>query len=329
MSNPENGETRIVRRRRPTRRHRRNRLIRKWLKGAGMLIFVAGLSTLAMQYLTPSLFRSKNAGPRTIQLTELNDEQEATVTQILTHAQASRPVYPYSVVAGGAENVKELKWAAEHDPIVAAHYAGFDYARAQMVRLTLNRTAYVSYRIGNKIYWTRHRITLHKGETVITDGRLTARTRCANRVEETPQQEASPNEPTPEKMDQPVRNGEGTAFQSPPVTFQTAMLQRPQMPGVGPMGPLVLYDPVSGGSFLPLSPPPLPSEEVCAPKKKGAGGVITTGGKKKVGGCGTGTVPEPGTWLLLATGLAGILFLAVPRAFPGFRFSLALFHRLE
>lgn len=328
MSDPENGKTRIVRRRRPTRRHRRNRLIRKWLKAAAMLIFVVGLSTLAMQYLSPSWFRAKDAGPRLIQLPDLNDEQVTTVNQILAHAQSSRPVYPYSVVPGGVENVKELQWAAEHDPIVAAHYAGFDYARAQVVHLTLNRTAYLSYRIGNKIYWTRHRITLHKGEIVITDGRMTARTRCANRVEETPQQEASPNEPTPEKMDQPVRHGEGTAFQSPPVTFQTAMLQRPQVPGAGPMGPLVLYDPISGERFIPLSPPPLPTEDLCAPKKKG--GVIGTGGKKKVTGCaGTGTVPEPGTWLLLATGLAAIFFMAAPKLFPGFKFSLALPHRPE
>ncbi len=294
-----------------------------------MLIFVVGLSTLAMQYLSPSLFRARDAGPRTIQLTELSNQQAATVNQILAHAQPSRPVYPYSVVPGGVENVKDLKWAAEHDPIVAVHYAGFDYARAQVVRLTLNRTAYVSYRIGNKIYWTRHRMTLHKGETVITDGTMTARTRCANRVEETPQQEASPNEPTPEKMDQPVRNGEGTAFQSPPVTFQTAMMQRPPAPGVGPMGPLVLYDPLSGGSFTPLAPPPIPSEELCAPKKKG-GVPVGGGSKKKVSGCGSeGTVPEPGTWLLLATGLVAIFFMAAPKLFPGFKFSLALPRRIE
>jgi len=110
------------------------------------------------------------------------------------------------------EDVKELKWVAEHDPIVGAHYAGFDYARAQVVRLTLARTVYVSYRIGNRIYWTRRRVKLHKGEKLITDGRMTARSRCANRVEETPQQqESSAVEPTPETLDQPIRAGEGTA----------------------------------------------------------------------------------------------------------------------
>jgi hypothetical protein len=330
VSDPENGKTRIARRRRPTSRHRRNRLIRKWLKAGATLLLIACVSAVAMQYVIP-LFTSREAGLRTVQLNRLNSEQVAKVNEILAHTQASRPVYPYSVVPGGVEDVKGLKWAAEHDPVVAAHYAGFDYAKAQVVRLTLNRTVYVSYRIGNRIYWTRHRVTLHKGETVITDGTMTARTRCANRVEETPQQEASPNEPTPEKMDQPARNGEGTAMASPPVTFQTALLNRPQAPGVGPMGPLVLYDPLGGASFTPLSPPPLPIEGVCGPKKKGTGGTTGTGGgKKKVGSCGTtGTVPEPGTWLLLATGLAGILFLALPKMFPGFRLSFQLPNRVE
>jgi hypothetical protein len=60
-----------------------------------------------------------------------------------------RTVYKYSVVPGGVRDARELKWAVEHDPIVAAHYAGFDYDHARVVRLVLARTAYVSYRIGN------------------------------------------------------------------------------------------------------------------------------------------------------------------------------------
>jgi hypothetical protein len=73
--------------------------------------------------------------------------------------------------------VQELKGSAEHDPVVASHYAGLDYDRAPVVRLALARTAYLSYRIGNKVYWTRYRVSLNKGETVIPDGKMTARTR--------------------------------------------------------------------------------------------------------------------------------------------------------
>ena len=316
MPDPENGNVHVVVRRR-TRRHRRNRLVRRWVAAAVLAVFTAGVSTVALMYFGPSLFTANHSAPLTFQQSELSRNGVATVDQILSQAQPSRPVYPYSVVPGGVEDVKELKWVAEHDPIVGAHYAGFNYARAQVVRLTLARTVYISYRIGNRIYWTRRRVTLHKGEKLITDGRMTARSRCANRVEETPQQaEASPVEPTPETFDHPVRGGEGTAMQGPPAAFESALLNRPEVPGLGPAGPLSLYDPLVGGNFVSISPPPIPSG-LCGPvKKKGSTGIgaggDTNGKKKKTGPCGvagggpTGTVPEPGTWLLFASGLAAI-----------------------
>jgi hypothetical protein len=228
--------------------------------------------------------------------------------EVLSQPQSSRPVYPYSVVPGGVEDVKELKWVAEHDPVVAAHYAGFDYARAQVVRLTLARTVYLSYRIGNHIYWTSHRVTLKKGEKLITDGRMTARTRCANRVEETPQQQAAaPVEPPLVRFDEPVKAGSGTAVQFPPVPYESALLSRPAIVGLESAGPLSLYDPFVGGSVIAFSPAPLP-EGVCKPiNKKGTSDVevIIDGKKKKLGPCGgTGAVPEPSTWILVFSGLA-------------------------
>ena len=320
MTDPENGNVQVVVvRRRRTSRHRRNRRIRRWLAGAVVAVFCACVSVLALQYLSPSLFRERPATALTLKQSEPSRTRAATLNQILSNVQP-RPVYPYSVVPGGIANAKELKWVAEHDPVVAAHYAGFDYERAQLVRLTLARTVYVSYRIGNKIYWTRRRLTLHKGETLITDGRMMARTRCANRVEEAPQQQAaSPVEPPLEKFDEPMRAGEGTALQGPPVSYESAFLNRPGVPGPGAAGPLSLYDPFSGGGYVPNFGPPLP-EGVCAPvkKKKGGGIEIETEsyGKKKIstnacgGGGGMGTVPEPGTWLMFASGLVAIYWAA-------------------
>ena len=318
---PENGNVQLTVKRRRTRRHRRNRLIRRLLAAAVVAVFVASFSALALRYFSPSIFHSRSE-PHAIAPSELGLNQAQALDQILSDARPSRPVYPYSVVPGGVEDARELKWVAEHDPIVGAHYAGFNYAHAQVVRLTLARTVYLSYRIGNHIYWTRRRITLHKGEKLITDGTITARTRCANRVEETPQQEAaSPVEPAPQKFDEPVRVGEGTTMQSPQVPFQSALLNRPQMPGMETVAPLSLYDPFVGGNFIPMAPPPLPAA-LCAPVKKKtkeepaavSGG---TGKKKNPNPCGAGgagggpgVVPEPGTWLLFASGLAAIYWRA-------------------
>lgn len=308
MSDPARGNVR----RRRTRRHSRNRRIRRCLAVATIAFCTAIASTVALQYLSPSLFHAQRFGPPTLQQADLS-RNRLTLNQILSEVQPAndRPVYPYSVVPGGVQDVKELKWVAEHDPIVAAHYAGFDYDHARVVRLTLARTAYLSYRIGNRVYWTHHRVTLHKGEKIITDGRIAARTRCANRVEELPQQAASPSEPPVEKFDQPMRPGDGTAMQSPAVPFQSALLERPQVPGLGPAGPLILYNPFVGGAWVPISPPPLSSPTgLCGPTKKD--GSVKSGcciggeveGTKKGGPCSPGVVPEPGTWLLFVSGLA-------------------------
>lgn len=232
-----------------------------------------------------------------------------------------RPVYKYSIVPGGVRSPQELKWAAEHDPVVAAHYAGFDYDHARVVRLVLARTAYISYRIGNRVYWTRHRVSLKKGETVITDGKMTARTRCANRVEEVPQQATSRSEPPAAKFDEPVIPALGTAIANPPAPFKSSLETPRQVATLGPAPPLGLYDPIgTGQGWVPITPPPLP--QVCAPiqKKPGAQGSAESGkGKKKkpdicqAGGGGGGEVPEPGTWLLVGSGLAFLIWRARDR----------------
>ena len=328
MINPEISSNARALRRRRTRRHRRNRLLRQCLVVFTLGFFAAAFSTAALRQFGPSLFRSRSA--------RVPDRQqvEASRTRVLLAEEAleqqsrtkGRPVYPYSIVAGGVEDARELKWVAEHDPVVAAHYAGFDYARARVVRLELAKTVYLSYRIGNHVYWTRRRVTLRKGEKLITDGKMTGRTRCANRVEEAPQQAASAAEPPAAKLDEPMRVGDGTAIHDPPVEFRSALLNRPGVPEIEPGPPSSLYSPFYGGNYVPLAPPPLGAAGVCGPgknKKKRDGdgdsddGVTTASGKKgkgKEGPCGgpegAGTVPEPGTFLLVASGLAGLFWQA-------------------
>jgi hypothetical protein len=313
---PEVEKVQTIVRRRRTRRHRQNRLIRQFLSFAMLVACGIGASTLALRYLTPSLFHIARSNEPDRHSAEASRDAVIAAQQEVARSLANRAVYPYSVVPGGIKDGKELKWAAEHDPVVAAHYAGFDYDHARVVRLVLAQTAYVSYRIGNKIYWTRHRVSLKKGETVITDGKITARGRCANRVEEMPQQATSSSEPPAAKMDEPMAPAEGTTATTPPVPFQSALLNRNPMPGLGPAPPLTAYDPFNGGGGIPVSLAPLPGVCGTITKKKPTGKEIgepriETGknGKKLTGGdpCsggGSGEVPEPGTWLLMGTGLA-------------------------
>ena len=313
-------------RRRKTRRHQRNRRIDRVL-----LLILGGVLTLgfavgALRYLSPSLFKASRSPEPSHEAVEASRDHFLATQQEALRSIENRPVYPYSIVPGGVRDAHELKWAAQHDPVVASHYAGFDYDHARIVRLVLARTVYVSYRIGNKIYWTRHRVSLKKGESLITDGKITARTRCGNRVEEVPQQATSHSEPPAAKFEEPVQPNLGTALSQPPVPFTSTLLNRPPVPGLGPAPPLGLYDPLGGGyPWVPIAPPPLPG--VCGIGKKPKGGVVTviSNGKKNKkkktiepcpsGGVGgTSEVPEPGTWLLFASGLP-FLYWASRRRF--------------
>jgi hypothetical protein len=305
----------MVFRRRRSRRHERNRRIRRVLLITTCAGVALVLACLALTYLSPSLFRasSHRVASDALAAAAAQNAILQAQQQSLRHMQ-KRPVYPYSVVAGGVEDIRELKWAAEHDPVVGAHYAGFDYTRARVIRLLLTRSVYLSYRIGNRVYWTRHRVKLKKGETLITDGKMTARTRCANRVEEKPQQESSKEEPPVARFDEPVRPALGTAIENPAAPVESA-LNRPPVPGLGPTLPLGVYDPIQGGTFTPIAPPPLPSVCGISPNKKpkeGGTAIPTTGkGKRTINPCETGgisEVPEPGTWLLVGSGLTLMLW---------------------
>ena len=205
----------------------------------------------------------------------------------------SRRLYPYSVIPGGVESGPELKSAILRDAVAANHYADFDVTKARVVRLDRDQLAYVSYRMGDKIFWTSKKVKLPKGETVLTDGPHEARTRCGNRVSETPGQPVSPGEPPPQAL-QPS--------------------QRPQQVSIL-LPPLIEFPPSSPPNFPP-GPPPAPPE---APP---GGGIIPPPYFPPVGGGGSPppstpstppvvlppvSVPEPGTFGMLALGITTAL----------------------
>jgi PEP-CTERM motif-containing protein len=225
-------------------------------------------------------------------------------------------VYPYSVVPGGVRSPEELQAIAAHDHLVAKHYSGFDFRRAKIIELRRPTMMYLSYRMGEKIFWTKKQIGLRQGEKLITDGKMTARTRCANRVEALPQAAISPQEPLAEQFDDPFAEGGSARKFDFPGNFESALDHRigptgfggdgpPQSPIAGGFGP--------GGGFPGVFPPPLPGGlGTCTPTKPKHGHPAIEAGsssKKKRNPCAPGppaTVPEPGTILLVASGAAGI-----------------------
>ena len=117
---------------------------------------------------------------------------------------ANRAVYPYSVIPGGAESSEELRQAADTDPVVAEHYSDFNIARVRRVTLNAPQLVYVSYRVGNSVYWTKNKLMLAKGEAVLTDGRSMARVRCGNRISAAPVRPNLATEPSVEDFNAPI-----------------------------------------------------------------------------------------------------------------------------
>lgn len=118
-------------------------------------------------------------------------------------AQASgvRKIYPYSIIPGGVADSAELARVLRSDAVVSAHYAGFDVANARAVTVTVPRAVYVSYRKGDQVYWTKKKIMLVQGETLLTDGSNEMRARCANRISDVPQFPVESHGPTEAELD--------------------------------------------------------------------------------------------------------------------------------
>jgi hypothetical protein len=210
-----------------------------------------------------------------------------------------RPIYPYSVIPGGASQVEELKQAIAGDPVVAAHYAEFAIDNARVERLTRPRLAYVSYRIGNSVFWTRNRIALKSGETILTDGVRDARTRCGNRIADQPGP-VSPLEPPETVLDSPVQL---------PLTASAEPLTLPPSAAGGLIAPPVTL-PLSAGNELapPLAagtPPPMTTAGLAADADPVAGSAM--GSLPPL----TGEPPRPG-----AEQFPGTVLLPGSESFP-------------
>jgi hypothetical protein len=194
-----------------------------------------------------------------------------------------RRLYPYSVIPGGVGSNQELKNAIARDPVVAAHYAGFVVAKIHIVRLDDDRLAYVSYRLGNVVFWTKHRLKIPAGETLITDGESMARTRCGNRLSDSPKTPVSREEPPATLLETP------TPPTKTPLVAYNSPSDLPLTPSPGVLKP-VQHDPILVPPFvwIPVGGSPAPGLPVPPSYPPYV------------------AVPEPGTLLLLSTGFSAI-----------------------
>ncbi len=215
-------------------------------------------------------------------------EDAETVTVAETELPSNQMVYPWSVVPGGVDSPKAMGEAMAADPVVGAHYAGLQPGSFHPERLAEKKQGYVSYRIKDKIYWTRRMVTLAAGEQVLTDGNTLVRGRCGNLFSETPRGPVAPVEvePAEKAMEEPVRAAQ--------------LVASPEMRAEAPVATEKFENPkgfdesASNGSVLPT-----PTTEDALPPVWVAGGGIAGpgGGVMGVGGFGGGggSPSVPGT----------------------------------
>ena len=250
------------------RRRRRERAARRRFI-VGVILFILAMA-VAIYLASRRSFPPPEPVPLSAAVTD--SPETSPVASSTTFERYERPIYPYSVIPGGAAEVEELKQAIARDPVVAAHYAEFAIDNARVERLTRPRLAYVSYRIGNSVFWTRNRIALKSGETILTDGVRGARTRCGNQIADEPGP-VSPLEPPETVLDSPVQ---------PPLSASAE--------------PLTLPPSAAGGLIAPSTTQPLsPGNELTPPLATGTSPPMTTAGlaadADPVPGSGTGSLP--------------------------------------
>ncbi len=164
-----------------------------FLVGTGACLFAFGVTRVLRNPAATVAFRAPATGPAGAP--ELIKEYQP--------ARNERVVYPYSVIPGGIRSREELAASIGGDRVVADHFARFMVSQARIVRAENTQFVHVSYRLRDKVYWTAKKVKIPKGETLITDGRETARTRCGNKVSAVPLEPVSEEEPTVETFDIP------------------------------------------------------------------------------------------------------------------------------
>jgi hypothetical protein len=113
----------------------------------------------------------------------------------------ARTVFRHSVVPGGVYTADEAQAAMSRDSTVADHYRQVSPAVLHPETLAADQLVYMSYRIGDQIYWTKNKVLLREGERILTDGVNRIRARCGNCLSLQPMQPTADAEPDSAEFD--------------------------------------------------------------------------------------------------------------------------------
>ena len=205
---------------------------------------------------------------------------------------SQRPIFPYSIIAGGVRDAHELQNAAAADSVVARHYSDFRISQARTIQLNRPLAMYVSYRRKNQVYWTKNRMVIPAGESLMWDGENLARVRCANRLSAIAAKPVAASEPTTEELSEPtfvppllaqLLPGEGSEiFPGSPGAVLPVVPLAAMGPTTSPNAPgSPVFPPILGPGVppfvanIPVPPPPVSTPEPSSFWLVAAGAALT------------------------------------------------------
>ena len=179
-------------------RRRHHRAERGWPRILGMVVAAAALFVFGG---LPVLRSSPPALRSDLPFTQRTSEVAAYVTSSNAVSMPAGPNYNYSVIPGGARSAQELARAIQTDEVVADHYRAVDPATMHPQTVSVERMAHVSYRINDRVFWTKKPVRIYEGETILTNGETQIRARCGNAISMAPLLPTSDDEPESTELD--------------------------------------------------------------------------------------------------------------------------------
>jgi hypothetical protein len=253
-------------------RRRNQRRSRFRLLTATACIALAALGVLVFSWTRANVVDPENAVGRSV---ESDFEFDEIAASDLASRPSQRPNYRYSVIPGGAYDALELRTAIQNDPVVAAHYEQIDQSKLRVERVARDRYVHVSYRKGNQILWTRNKVLLRQGETILTDGQTQIRARCGNCISDDPGLPTAAEEPETVEFDRLTDAPRPGEIPIVPIVPVASLSENPAIIGAVPAAGLP--EPLAvGRSSLGGAPTPLigskPTDGGSAPSPDGPGG---------------------------------------------------------
>ena len=276
------------------RSHRKKRHISpKKRAAAAVLLFlvllVAGFIIRA--YLTQDKAYVSKEAPVQVAMAQVEEPEDA-------NSEVSGKYYGLCA-KNSTHSVEDFRKTVQNDPVLAAHFSDFEWSLAKLGNQEEDIWTYVSYRKGPIIKRTTKPVKLPKGDQYITDGVRIVRTYCCNDYIAAPAPRVvGMVTPPEERVDGPSRR---VAKSDPPLPSVAEALPEfltrkpdyfvPPQQQLGTSGPSMYFnDPPSG-------PQKYSFNNISAPYKT-TPPIVT---------------PEPGTFYLMAAGLAAFSLFSLLR----------------